>query len=290
MPDNASALVETTAVFSRCPDESFCTLPRLPIYRRSDTGGRAAALFRLTLPKRAATVEYAELRMLVCGGVLNGQDSVRLYAFMNLEDFAPCSVTWRTRPSTYPRPFAEAAVAPTATPQTLCLELTKAVRQWEEGTGLGGFTLVTASGTGLAIERIAHPPRLLLRYRLPPSYPPTGLFEERCFTLEGTAQVEHTPAVETALSQTNTFFVQNLGESSVLVQLQISPDGILFIDDPQIITLESGQTQALNAYRFARYMRAAAMTLGAHGSMRVRLWYQSQQLVGEISPLSYPTE
>lgn len=83
--------------------------------------------------------------------------------------------------------------------------------------------------------------------------------------------------VEAANTRRITFFIENTGAANFEANLQISPDGINFINDKQVITLrESGAMEAITPYLFAKYMRVRIRPETAGEFVRARIWCQNQ--------------
>ncbi|MFA9380672.1 MAG: DUF6385 domain-containing protein [Acetanaerobacterium sp.] len=282
---NTTGTCETTFVSSRCPNQNLCDAKYMAITSHQPSGTQSAGLPRLA---GEPILERATLYIYLRGTGMplpfarqNGE--VRLLLFENSANFAPCEVTWRSRPPVDERPIAQMVIPAGTGPRYLCWDITPTAVKWTDERQIGGLTLCAAPH---AITRSVldsscgeYLPRLLLQYRtLPPAPCPCKdeRFEERYFTLHGDAPMLFSPTIDTSLSSCNTFFLQNLGAGSVEAHLQISPDDREFIDDPQIIPLQSGSVEALNAYRFARYTRVAVKNESATAPTDLKIWFQSQ--------------
>ncbi len=60
-------------------------------------------------------------------------------------------------------------------------------------------------------------------------------------------------------AKTITVFIMNTGLSPVTAYLEISPNGVNFMEDPQRLELPCGALGALTPYLFSKYLRVAAI-------------------------------
>lgn len=70
-----------------------------------------------------------------------------------------------------------------------------------------------------------------------------------------------------------TAFIKNTGPCRLTLLLQNSPNAHEFIDDPQRLELDPGQTGYLVPYIFSKYIRVSA---AAEGPGSLCLWLQTQ--------------
>ncbi|SHJ76549.1 DNRLRE domain-containing protein [Paramaledivibacter caminithermalis] len=82
---------------------------------------------------------------------------------------------------------------------------------------------------------------------------------------------------DTSLTKTITYFIQNLGENSITADLQISPDGINFIEDNKIAMIRKNETIRLIPYVFAKFIRVRVKNINKDETSRVRIWFQAQE-------------
>ncbi len=83
----------------------------------------------------------------------------------------------------------------------------------------------------------------------------------------------HTANIPTCTATIITIFVKNIGYHPIAVRLQNSPNGLDFTDDPQLLSLDAGETGYLIPYIFSKYMRLTAIS--EEGSA-MRVWAQMQ--------------
>lgn len=73
-----------------------------------------------------------------------------------------------------------------------------------------------------------------------------------------------------------TYAFHNHGPSAALVDLQLSPDGAVWLDDPPQKRVEPGQSSTLVPRYFLRYTRLMAQAEDPGGSARLTAWFQAQ--------------
>jgi hypothetical protein len=188
-----------------------------------------------------------------------------LTAQANEEPFDPRCVTWVTRPAVQPRPrvdlLADAAWAGEYIEYDVATLL-------PSHSACFGLTLSTRPGQNdAAVFSIGEcaPPILSVSVRDDPApehgFNITGLFRQHTFHLEGEGQA-HSPQVAMDDAERITVFAKNTGVQDLTFDLQISPDGEDFLDDPQSVSVASGKTMSLTPYFFARYLRARVTSPG----------------------------
>jgi hypothetical protein len=101
--------------------------------------------------------------------------------------------------------------------------------------------------------------------------------ERMCYLYAGN-EMQFSPAVDISRVRTLTFFIQNLTESEIEAILQISPNGLDFMDDKQRIRLASGAMSAITPYLFARYARIGVISPVVCENGQVKVWFQAQSL------------
>lgn len=71
------------------------------------------------------------------------------------------------------------------------------------------------------------------------------------------------------------FFVINQGQSDALIQVQISPDGINWLDDGPQIRVAPNNSQVLTANYFLRYIRLSCIS-ASHKATNLKIYFQAQ--------------
>lgn len=84
-------------------------------------------------------------------------------------------------------------------------------------------------------------------------------------------------ARDTSLTKTVTYFIENLGENSVAANLQISPNGVNFIEDSGSKIIKNNETAILIPYVFAKYTRVRVKTIEKNEKSKIKIWYQAQK-------------
>lgn len=75
-------------------------------------------------------------------------------------------------------------------------------------------------------------------------------------------------------ARTITVFIMNTGPGPVTAYLEISPNGVNFMEDPQRLELPPGAMGALTPYLFSKYLRVAA-TGALQGRIAVNIQIQN---------------
>ena len=89
-----------------------------------------------------------------------------------------------------------------------------------------------------------------------------------------TERPAYSSLVGTAKADTVTVFVHNSGQVPLLAHLQNSPDGQVFVDDKQVLTLGPDETGIMTPYYFSKYMRMVMHSPSGEG--QATLWFQIQ--------------
>jgi len=182
-----------------------------------------------------------------------------LKARANAEAFDPKSVTWMTRPAVRPRPQTDILADASRAGEYLEYDVTPLL---PDNSACFGLTLTAHPGrdnaAAFSIAECA-PPILSLSLRDDPEpgrgIDIAGVFRQHQFHLTGGGQAV-SPPVAMDDAQRITVFAKNTGAEDLAFNLQISPDGEDFLDDPQVVSIAPGQIAPLTPYLFARYLRA----------------------------------
>lgn len=81
----------------------------------------------------------------------------------------------------------------------------------------------------------------------------------------------------TSLTTTVMYFVENLGVNEITANLQVSPDGVNFIDEPAKISPRFNQLKFIVPCIFAKFTRVAVKNVNPLETSRVKIWYQAQE-------------
>lgn len=81
----------------------------------------------------------------------------------------------------------------------------------------------------------------------------------------------------TSLKSTVIFLVENLGTNIITAHLQVSPDGINFIDEPFKVLIEMNEIKYLVPCIFSKFTRVAVKNINSVETSTVKIWYQAQK-------------
>ncbi|MCX8128659.1 MAG: DUF6385 domain-containing protein [Clostridia bacterium] len=81
---------------------------------------------------------------------------------------------------------------------------------------------------------------------------------------------------DTSLHTVHTFFINNIGSNPAIFKIQISPDGILWIDDGGEFSVDPSTAKAANANRFAHYTRIAYRSNNSNSTTNLSITFQAQ--------------
>jgi hypothetical protein len=84
-------------------------------------------------------------------------------------------------------------------------------------------------------------------------------------------------AVYSACAGMVSVFLENLSGGEIHAILQNSPDGVRFVDDPQIHCLQNGEITILVPMLFSKFMRLVITDAQATGPVNV--WFQIQEIL-----------
>lgn len=211
-----------------------------------------------------------------------GTRHIQIYP--NNELFTANSVNWMTRPGVEPVPIADLHVERPGI-YVYC-DITQFIKENNPlPDNNWGFSLVTVEqcrdGMVLFSRQAGFQPYIFINY-IKKIFPPCpyetarNLFRGYFWEIDGNEPILYSPDIEVANARIITFFVENAGTGSFNANLQISPDGINFIDDKQIRSLQAGATEAITPYLFAKYMRVRIQPEIAGQFVNARIWCQIQ--------------
>lgn len=191
----------------------------------------------------------------------NESSSVRVYS--NKEYFDKDTVKWEARPKYYKAPFSTLLVEK----QNQCSYASCDITDLVKGNSSGRFYGLSLIASREAKDEItfcsdecAHPVYISIEYSKCKPYPILpgtikNVFQEHIYEVQGTDDELFTQTIDMETAQRITFFVKNTGSGSISANLQISPNGIDFVNDSQVLTLQTNEIYALTPYLFAKYMR-----------------------------------
>ncbi|MGV8980204.1 DUF6385 domain-containing protein [Clostridium sp.] len=83
--------------------------------------------------------------------------------------------------------------------------------------------------------------------------------------------------INTSLTKTVMYFVKNIDIYEITAHLQVSPNGIDFINEPTVITLDSNILKFIVPCIFSKFTRVAVKNIYSGETSRVKIWYQAQE-------------
>lgn len=102
-------------------------------------------------------------------------------------------------------------------------------------------------------------------------------FIERIEEFDTYSSYRYSIARNTSLTKTVIFFVENQGDSKTICHLQVSPDGVNYINEPAEISLEKNEIKFLVPCIFGKFTRVAARDIHDSEKSRIKIWYLSQE-------------
>lgn len=214
-------------------------------------------------------------------------DESRILVYANSEAFDPEYVNWANKPKLDYSPANSLAVKGGG--NFISCDITDLVSAWHAGIKQNfGLSLVSENQDGIYAfvdSKIGqHPPYISIDYIKSNGAdfcPIRKDFIENEFVdikepLHGFLEEIYSNTMMLKGAQTVSCFIQNRGSEEFECNLQISPDGITFIDDPQIFTVAACQTIIATPVNFAKFMRIRVKnTLPPH-NLSAMLWWQVQ--------------
>ena len=248
-------------------------------------------LLRFEIPRLPGCELTGARLALFVGGTGSQTSHIRVYP--NMEPFDTNAVTWSTRPKIRYTPVADLLVPEKKQGEYVELDVTQMVKSMDAGKGACSFGVTLAmygrtnNAVAFASHRSEHPPyisvefsRKRVTFRRCPPHPEAwkNVFCERNFDVHGMDDLLFSKTIEAARARTITFFVKNMGAGSLDFHLQVSPDGIHFLNDKQTLRLEANEMEALTPYLFAKYMRVCLRPVMARECIHAHIWCQMQTL------------
>ncbi len=184
-----------------------------------------------------------------------------------MQPFDAKKVTWNTMPLIEQEPKLPILINPDDKCDYVTCDITRILSAGDAGN-IPGFGLALSASREtmdfslISANPIAYPVYATVEYDtigtpIDPAHPRVfkNVFQEYVFDIEGTDEYIYSPKILTKTAQTITWFVKNKGGNILNFKLQISPDGLNFIDDKQKVILQAGEMQAITPYMFAKFMR-----------------------------------
>ncbi len=214
---------------------------------------------------------------------------MRIGLFQNMNEYNSHAVTYQTRPAIMQVPIAQFQVNPDMRWKYVTCDITVVFRNCHGNLPAIGFTLLSLdSGSGMVsfcgqnqaympyLEILCKPQEETKEECHEEAQLVQNVFKERIFHVKGDRQDLHTPIMTTAGVETITFFVKNTGTHPLEFHLQISPDGMNYLDDPQIFDVEPCGMKAAAPCLFGKFMRVSVRPLLTGTVIAACVWCQAQ--------------
>lgn len=215
------------------------------------------------------------------------RDANKILVYANSEDFDPEYVNWVSRPKLDYSPSNSLIFVDSK--NFISCDLTDLVSAWHTGVKQNfGLSLVGGDFNGIYAffdsKTGQNPPYISIDYiqsNKKDICPIRKDFIENEFVenkehLHGFLEEIYSNTMMLKGAQTVSCFIQNRGSEAFECNLQISPDGITFIDDPQIFTVAACQTIIAAPVNFAKFMRIRVKNTLPPQNISATLWWQIQ--------------
>ena len=103
-----------------------------------------------------------------------------------------------------------------------------------------------------------------------------NIFKEQEFTVKSNINEFYSEPLNIHNFNNATYFIKNLGSSTVCAYLQISPDGINFTNDVVESCIKSGESIALSLGKFLKFSRIKFINQTNNTSSNLQVWFQGQ--------------
>lgn len=210
--------------------------------------------------------------------------------FNNLDNFEGPIIDWANKPRIEGEPDSKLIFSGNLKHKYVSCDITELVVDWHKGlqencgitlidTGHRGNLIVLDSKTG------THPAYITIDYLqrssgcCPPPLPGEYLkseFIDKIYNLNGNQPDILSPAIMVPTSKLISCFVKNTGTTAFDINLQISPDNMNFVDDPQTISVAPAQTVIITPLYFAKFMRLHINNSIPLGNIEAKVWWQLQ--------------
>lgn len=199
------------------------------------------------------------------------------------EPFRDCYTNYQNRPAVIPHSLKK---IPTYSLKVFTIDVTDFVKAWHSGKWENqGLALVPVQldTNGVILFYSSDSPNMSQHPILRISAVARGPCQKPC-----TVSQEETYTVKKlwGFSKSHeiwdytiySYIVKNIGEKKILVQLQFSPDNVVFLDEEPEIELLPGQSRIMVSSFFARYIRLKfRLAPGETGEGTLKVWLQARQ-------------
>lgn len=275
-------LLEIAQVSSMEPTENFSNIPLMRIGRDDPLEiYRILIKFPITSIPSEAAIMQADLKLFMqLAGA--GQQPSEITPYALTGSWVESTVTWNNQPLFNPSIYGSSEKAGYQNSR-VTFDITSLVQKWYNndipnyGIVLKNSETKNFTLTNVQTDKFSstNAPLVEISYALSGSG--GTIFIEGLEEFYTNSSYSYSITRNTSLIKTLTYFIKNIGLYTVTANIQISPDGVNFIDDPGNVTIAPNSTQPLVPYLFAKYTRIRVKNINALETSRVRVWYQAQQ-------------
>ena len=245
---------------------------------------------RLCLLPPICDVVRATLNVYVRDQINFSSKQSEISLFNNLDNFEGPIIDWTDKPRIEDEPDSRLIFSSNLKHRYVSCDITELVVDWHKGLQANcGITLIdTGHSRNLIVldSKIGtHPPYITIDYlqRLPgccPSPPPgeylKNEFIDKAYDLSGSQADIYSSSIMVPTSKLISCFVKNTGTTAFDINLQISPDNMNFVDDPQTISVVPAQTVIITPQYFAKFIRLHINNTSPLDVIDAKIWWQLQ--------------
>jgi hypothetical protein len=277
--------IQMTQVASNEPTTNFSEHNLLRIGRNNKSFiYRLLLQFPITAIPAAAIITSAALKlyMQLAG---TGQQAAIISPYAIDSSWDINSVTWDTQPSFHASLIGSRQKAGLTLIQHI-FDITSLVQHWHNRSiPNDGLLLKTNETTDQSLTNVqadmfnsAYIPLVEINYVLPcDCICQTTAFVENIEEIGTNDTDQYSLPRNTSLSKTLTFLIQNTGCTPVTANIQISPDGIHYVDDPIIKLIRPEELQPFVPCIFSKFTRIRARNINPGATSSLVIWYQAQE-------------
>jgi len=232
------------------------------------------------LPEDAEIVD-AKLKLILIPNGAKYANIITPYAL--IEDWNPNTVTWYNQPTFNSGIFGKSVNVRRASQYVF--DITSIVQKWHKNE-------ISNNGIVLKNQEIKNKTLVKSLTDIKKSYAPKVeiFYISKCSC--GKCQTQFVDKNEefdtndsysfskirnTSITKTVMFFVKNIEIYEIRAHVQVSPDGINFIDEPTEILVGFNEIKFIVPCIFAKFTRVAVKNTCCEQRSRVKIWYQAQE-------------
>ena len=215
----------------------------------------------------------------------------RIFVYNNLENFEGPTLCWDNKPNFEQDEDGVIAFASTYQHGYASCDITELAVDWHHGIEPNfGVSLVEASNATcimLDSKNGAHPPYITIDYLPSPCHHDDcncchdsgylkNKFVERIFHTQSDEDDTLSPFLGITSAELVSLFIKNEGTSTFEINLQMSPDGIEYVNDPQTLTAAPGELVFITPQYFAKFIRVHIRNIVPTGNITAKLWWHLQ--------------